>query len=307
MSMTSRMASSALAAAFLLPACGGPTVVEEEPTEERAARIDRTYTRDGLLMERFDINHDTIGDAFHYHYVLDEDGNIIDRPSIDPKDADSLQLVRKEQDMNFDGNIDVVRHYDEFGRLRNEQMDINFDGVLDYELHYERGTLARKDIDYDGDGIFDEFRHYRTRVLHRIELDEDADGQIDTWKFYVGGALTRVGRDRDRDGIVDNWQFARTDDGRPDIMQTALSRENDAEQDEDVCPELPPDDPRAYDPGWCVDEDPDDENDSDDGAGDDSDSFDDEDAESGSDDSEFGDMVDEVTDTVEDLEDDWTE
>lgn len=119
-------------------------------------------------------------------------------------------IVCVELDTNHDGNLDLVRLFDERGLIESEEADRNFDGKSDVWIAYEEGLVAKQVFDSQFKGQPDEWQYFKLGKLKRTERDRDGDGKVDTWEFYVadtGGLpkLERIGIDGDGDGKVDSW------------------------------------------------------------------------------------------------------
>ena len=186
-----------------------------------ARMIERAFTDDGLLLERYDVNNDGVIDNYVYLQPMDDyDMDLQDLTGLMPYEIENVRVVRKEIDVNFDGTIDVIRFYNRRGVPFREELDTNFDGNVDRRNYYDGDRLVRREIDTNGDGTFDERRHYAEGELFRVERDTTGDGQSDTWQFYERTQLVRVGRDLDGDGVIDAWQQIRIDRDRPDVMGT---------------------------------------------------------------------------------------
>ncbi|MCP4501546.1 MAG: hypothetical protein GY822_16430 [Deltaproteobacteria bacterium] len=121
---------------------------------------------------------------------------------------EDVLVVRKEIDVNFDGNIDIIRTMDEKGNLIQERFDHDFDGRIDVVNIFERGSLVRKEYDTNYDGTVDMWRFFDNAVIARKEADMNFDGKVDLWEYYEKGQIDRVGIDRNADGVVDDWQTA---------------------------------------------------------------------------------------------------
>jgi hypothetical protein len=87
---------------------------------------------------------------------LDQDG----KPEL--KEARSGQaLVRRELDVNGDGQPDIVSTYGESGEVLRTTVDLNGDGRVDQTHFLEGGRLLRKELDTDGDGRADTVEEWR--------------------------------------------------------------------------------------------------------------------------------------------------
>jgi antitoxin component YwqK of YwqJK toxin-antitoxin module len=77
-------------------------------------------------------------------------------------------------------------------RERIVKGDVNHDGRIDQLAHYNAGgRLTLLEVDSDADGRMDRFQHYRNGQLVSIEADTDRDGSIDTRDLYDAGRRSR--------------------------------------------------------------------------------------------------------------------
>jgi hypothetical protein len=127
-----------------------------------------------------------------------------------PDGADA-PLQRREQDLDFDGRIDVVETFDAEGRRLTEAFDLDFDGRIDSTSHFDQGELARKELSHDASGAVDVVQHYVGGHLVRIERDANRDGRVDLWEYWESDRIDRIGEDLDGDGEVDRWTRQPTD------------------------------------------------------------------------------------------------
>jgi len=187
------------AALFALAACAGAQTTDSgEPGRDRILRGADRYPNEGLIIVKADLNRDNIPDVYTvYREVADES---------DPKAPPTRKIVRKEVDVNFDGSIDIWRHYSEAEKLQREEFDYNFDGRVDAVNTYDLGSLVKKEMDVEFDQAPDVFKFYKEGELVRIERDTDNNGEIDYWEFYERGVLDRIGTDTTGDGKADTWQ-----------------------------------------------------------------------------------------------------
>src|SRR5215204_1846110 len=64
------------------------------------------------------------------------------------KGRDNAQtLVCKQVDLNHDGKIDIVYHYDDGGVLSFEEFDLDFDNRFDLRAFYQGGRKVREEMD----------------------------------------------------------------------------------------------------------------------------------------------------------------
>lgn len=185
------IALAALAAA----GCAGSKAETNGSSAGRVLQGADRYPNEGLLIIKADLNQDSIPDVYSiYKEEAGSDG------------ATTRKLVRKEIDVNFDGSVDIWRHYNEAERLVKEELDYNFDGRVDAVNTFDQGALVRKEVDVEFDQAPDIFKTYKGGELVRVERDTNNDGKIDLWEYYERGTLSRVGRDQDGDGQVETWQ-----------------------------------------------------------------------------------------------------
>jgi antitoxin component YwqK of YwqJK toxin-antitoxin module len=155
-----------------------------------------TSEEDGLIIERFTLDDDDKHDVVKYfeEYADPDDESITKR-----------RLRKKEVDVNSDGKIDIVRHYDKLGTLTKEQLDVDLDGNADAISYFDNGELAKKEsLSKDASEIV-ETRFYTDGSIIRVEKDLNNDDKIDYWEYYEEGTLDRIGRDIDADGRADSW------------------------------------------------------------------------------------------------------
>ncbi|MBH24127.1 MAG: hypothetical protein CMH57_06685 [Myxococcales bacterium] len=152
------------------------------------------YPTEGLIIVKADLNKDSIPDVYS---VYEEDGE---------GDDAERRLIRKEIDVNFDGSVDIWRHYNQAEALIREELDYNFDGRVDAVNFFDKSMLVRKELDVEFDQAPDVFKYYKKGELVRVERDTDNNGKVDHWEYYERGTLDRIGRDQSGDGQVDVWE-----------------------------------------------------------------------------------------------------
>lgn len=134
-------------------------------------------------------------------YDLDQDGRI--EVWVYAAAADASRIVRKELDLNADGQADLRKEYDAAGVLTLESYDADFDGQPDSISHYREGRLETSERDEDGDS------RRETRVVYgadeeivRVELDRNGDGRVDYREEWEKGAVARRFVDQAGDGTL---------------------------------------------------------------------------------------------------------
>jgi len=124
----------------------------------------------------------------------------------------SGKIVRKEQDRDYDGTLDVWQDYEE-GQLVARVIDSDGDGRPDTWEQYADGRMTSRAIDRDNDDVKDAFYRYRGDSLVEERHDSDNDGRIDRRVSYEQRRRTRAEEDRDRDGRMDTWTTYRVVNG----------------------------------------------------------------------------------------------
>ncbi len=100
------------------------------------------------------------------------------------------RLVRKERDVNGDKRPDIIRYYDETGRLIRQEEDSRLDGRLDTWTFHEAGRAVRKESDTNGDGKVDLWAFFDgAGNIVRTEADSDSDNHRDHVIVYAQGEM----------------------------------------------------------------------------------------------------------------------
>jgi hypothetical protein len=168
-----------------------------------------------------------------------------------PRDA-AGRIVRR--DLDHDGRVDQVAHYDVRGKLRLLEVDSNGNGVMDRFQHYEGAEMKRVEGDLDGDGQIDIKDYYdkgRRRRQERlgpdgqvrqraifdeadnplsVSQDTTTDGRLDTEWQYKRGEIVTARRDTDGDGRADIWNAYEEDE----TVRIQLDRDGDGQPDEEA-------------------------------------------------------------------------
>lgn len=140
--------------------------------------------------------------------VLSEDINGDQRDDVyyvSTRDENGAVLVRRELDLNWDGQIDMRSWLDENGEVVREEMDGDFDGWVDWIDHYKPGQIrwkAEADTDYNhAIDLVILFQPESQRVER--QLDTDGDGRLErreNWTMGENETLTCTEIDADGDG-----------------------------------------------------------------------------------------------------------
>lgn len=182
-----------------LGACSGNTnKPDDEVRKPQILRGADRYPNEGLIVVKADLNADSIPDVYSVYKEIPYEN--------DPERPPNRLLARKEIDVNFDGAVDIWRHYNSNEEMSKEELDYNFDGRVDAVNFFDDNKLVRKELDIEFDQAPDVFKFYKDGELIRVERDTDNDGRIDYWEYYERGVLDRIGRDNNGDGRVDTWQ-----------------------------------------------------------------------------------------------------
>lgn len=174
-------------AALVASACGSTETREAKKPEAQLLGLE--IVGDNTI-ERYDLNGDGRPDLFKI-YVL--------RGPVDDPEKRVQLLARQDLDLDFDGNVDVRRHFNEAGNVVREEMDLDFDGKFDAVDYYADGVLFRRDMAFNFEGKPSVVKYYNQNRLARKERDTTGDGRLDTFEFYENGKLIRIGIDKDGD------------------------------------------------------------------------------------------------------------
>lgn len=185
-----------LGVALSAVACGGSSAARPKPATGPALAgepIDRSRCSDaGKRVVTADANRDKKPDIWRL-YAKAGDGEV---------------LACRQSDLNFDGKIDLVQHFNPDGSPSLIEADVDFDGKFDRSAMYKGGKLVREDVDTGFDGRPDLVKYYEGEKLARIELDTSGDGRVDQWEYYEDGRLDRIGYDTTGSGKIDKWDRA---------------------------------------------------------------------------------------------------
>jgi hypothetical protein len=119
-------------------------------------------------------------------------------------DEKSGELVRKEQDRDYDGRPDAWTVYEK-NQIVSRTVDGNSDGKVDAWEKYAGGRMLERQIDRDGDGVRDAFYRYEGDSLVEEKHDADNDGAPDLIVSYEKRMRTQSLEDADRNGKIDTW------------------------------------------------------------------------------------------------------
>jgi hypothetical protein len=118
-------------------------------------------------------------------------------------------LICREADLNGNGIKDMVRYYDDEGNPVREEGDRNFDGNVDVITHFDAGEVVIKELDENFDGRIETKLFFESGQVIRVERDlAGRDPKVfrtDRWEYVEGGRIVRIGTDLDGDGKVDRW------------------------------------------------------------------------------------------------------
>ena len=183
-----------------------------------------TYNSGGTLIRTaFDDNNDATIDRTAFDPDSDGTADRIDHYTYD--DDGARRVIRRDVDLDDDGNIDRTAHLNAEGRWERVDLDADDDGNIDRSDHYTfaaDGTrsLTRTAFDTDGDGTADRSEAYTYNsdgTLIRTAFDDDADGRIDRTAF-----------DPDGDGTADRIDhYTYDDDGARRVIRRDVDLDDD--------------------------------------------------------------------------------
>ncbi|MDG2051060.1 MAG: hypothetical protein P8M78_12945 [Myxococcota bacterium] len=183
-----------------------------------------------LPEEIFDRNSETVAPGTWgnnaslrvHRLTLDADGD--GRPElIRFVDRQSGEIIRQEEDRNYDGILDAWTLY-QSGEPTQRALDENDDGNPDAFESYQDGRVAIRELDRDDDGVRDVFYRYRGDALTEERHDANNDGVVDLVIFYEEKLRTRSEEDRDRDGRMDLWTRYVTESGLERVARIERDR-----------------------------------------------------------------------------------
>ena len=108
----------------------------------------------------------------------------------DKSDDGTKHLAMQLFDLNRDGNIDLVKHFDK-GRLVKTEADLDYDGFVDVVSEYDpvSGDLKKKT---QADGETNIWKYYVKNELRRKEIDRNSDGKPDMWVYYRNNRILKT-------------------------------------------------------------------------------------------------------------------
>jgi len=150
----------------------------------------------GEKVKEYDLNRDNKPDVWAYYASMEDPAN---------PGQTRENLARKEWDFNFDGKVDIRRHFNFRGETVKDELDLDFDGRFDVTTFFQGGVKVRQEYDLNFDSRPDVWKFFEKNQLARVERDRDNNGRVDRWEYYADAKLDRVGLDEDGDGQVDRW------------------------------------------------------------------------------------------------------
>ena len=193
-------------AALALALASGCASTEKKEGKKPEAQMLGMEVRGETETEKYDLNGDNKPDVLKI-YVL--------RGSKEDGDKRPRVLARQDLDLDFDGDIDVRRHFNDEGVVVREEMDLDFDGQFDAVDYYADGELYRRDMALNFEGKPTIVKFYTQNKLVRKERDTNGDTKMDNFEYYENGKLMRVGVDRDGDERPDVYTDVPQDAATP--------------------------------------------------------------------------------------------
>lgn len=133
-------------------------------------------------------------------------------------------------DLNFDGDVDLVRFYEADGETpRLEMHDFDFDARIDQVALFEGGHRVRSELDTNFDDRPDLFLWCQDGTAVRVHRERLNRGRVDTWEDYERGYLREARYDEDGNGEPERFEFYR--DGL--LVAEALDRNENGTIEED--------------------------------------------------------------------------
>jgi antitoxin component YwqK of YwqJK toxin-antitoxin module len=132
-------------------------------------------------------------------------------------DARSGQILRKENDLDYDGTTDAWSTYQN-GMCVAREVDSDRNGKIDTWETYAGGRMQSREVDRNGDGVRDAFFRYDGDSLAEERHDGNNDGQIDLVITYAGRHRVRSEEDANKDGKMDVWTTFSVGDGSNEVI-----------------------------------------------------------------------------------------
>lgn len=191
--------------------CAGNNGDADNSIQMDEPKVQTVQKDDGSIIERYDLDGNGNADIVKHIQTYE-----------DPDDPDVIKrrMVKKEIDVNSDGQIDIVTEYDEDGKRKKETVDANFDGARDFVNYFDNDALARKEIYGPNGENVATTRFYSGGKLSRVERDRNSDGKVDYWEYYDNETLERIGKDRNGDEKIDSWTYRAKKEETPTATAT---------------------------------------------------------------------------------------
>ncbi len=162
----------------------------------------REQVKGDEILRQYSLGREGKADVFKYF-----------KKAVDPADKNKTieVLKRKELDLNGDGRIDLWVSYDDAGAVVEQKMDLDFDGKVDVIDHFEKNVVVRKEVFHTFTEKPDEWKFYEKGKLARVERALHHP-KADYWEYWEGDHIDRIGEDSDGDGQVDKWTRVKKDE-----------------------------------------------------------------------------------------------
>ncbi len=124
-----------------------------------------------------------------------------------PPPGEYPENILIKEDVNWDGEVDLIREYTPSGQLLSVLEDRDFDGKMDLRWIWQRGQLMYRDRDIDRDGTMDErttFDGYNEPFY--VDLRRQGKGPVILRRVYREGVLWKILEDLDADTHFDRIQ-----------------------------------------------------------------------------------------------------
>lgn len=108
------------------------------------------------------------------------------------------RLVRQAFDLDGDGKIDMVKHFQNKIMIK-EEFSLNHDGKVDEVSEYDpkTGVLLKKTLAF---GATNMWKYWFNNELRLVELDRNNDKKPDMWQHYRKGKLVKTEVDANYNG-----------------------------------------------------------------------------------------------------------
>jgi hypothetical protein len=204
-----------------------PTALEAAPAPEERELPAALFAIEQITIPRGEWQNTRELEVERRTLDADRDGRPEEVRYLDPATG---ALLRAEQDLDFDGQIDTWKTYAD-GVLSVRILDQTGDERADVWERYENGRVAQLTLDRNHDGVRDVFLRYNGVDLHERLEDANDDGTIDRVVSYTGKRRIRAEEDLSFNGKMDTWTTYALVDGQEVVARVERDTQDTGKAD----------------------------------------------------------------------------